>query len=88
MLDFATQINTNEQEMVERENCYNEAGQFTCVPLTDEEEAYFFSPGFTSVDYIIIKRDATVEANLPPILGRINKKILYTDIIDMVLVGN
>ena len=88
MLGFATQITTNKQEMEERENCYNEAGKFTCVALTDEEEVYLSSPGFTSVDYIIIESDGTVEANLPTILKWINEIFVYTDIIDTVVVGN
>ena len=88
MIGFANQIITNKQEMEERENCYNEIGECNCVLLTDEEQFYLESPGFTVVDYIIINRDATVEANLPPILGRINEIFVYTDIIDTVLVGN
>ena len=88
MLGFANQITTNKQEMEERENCYNEQGQFSCIPLTEYQEVYLHSPGFTLVDYIIIERDATVEANLPPILGRINEIFVYTDIIETVLVGN
>ena len=66
MLGFANQITTNEQIMGERENCEIDPENTGCVPLTDEELVYL-------VDYIIIERDGAVEANLPPILGRINK---------------
>ena len=88
MLGFANQIITNKQKMKERENCILDETNKGCVPLTDEEQLYLESPGFTVVDYIIITRDATVEANLPTILGRINEIFVYTDIIDTVLIKN
>ena len=88
MLGFANQITTNKQEMEERENCILDSENIQCVPLTEEEQLYVESPGFVVVDYIIIEREGTVEANLPPILGRINEIFVYTDIIDTVLVGN
>ena len=88
MFGFGNQIITNKNEMEERENCYDDNGELTCIPLTDDELEYLVSPSFSLVYYIIIDRASSIEANSPPTLGRINEIFVFTDIIDTVLVGN
>ena len=59
----------------------------TLLPTAEDREEVE-SPGYTLVDYILIDGPGIFEASLPPKISRLNEIYVYTDIIDIVLVGN
>ena len=77
MLGYANDTKTNKDNFYEQHP----------TPTAEEREEVE-SAGYTLVDYMLIDGPGIFEASLPPKVSRINEIYVYTDISDMVLVGN
>ena len=85
LLGYANQIRTNKDEHLLKNTIEGE-GRGTYVIASAYEQVE--SPNYTEIDYILIDGNTRYESSLPPKPGRLNEIVVYTDIIDTVLVGN
>ena len=81
---YANQIKTNKDEYLLKNTIEGDGrGPYVIASALEHVE----SPNYTEIDYILINENTRYEACLPPKPGRLNEIIVYTDIIDTVLVG-